>query len=465
MVIRTIPRRRTPFAVSAVPVRGSGYHRRVDRMKRTTIACAGAALAVALCLSSALPAVAAGGLDCVIAIDCTGTMRFHGRAVATEAAVRGLVDALEPGDRVTVFGYGEGAYPLLKRYPVEIVDDGSTQDVVDGLRLAFDDDRTDITAGLELVWREREEVLPAAGSERSGCIVVLTDGKLIPVYDDYSKYDAIHAASEARLRELGRVFARAGVPVMSIALGKADQVDGALLAEVSKSSGGGYFHAADARALAGCFREVVARTAPIRAAAPAGGGASEPDGVAATPPTTESVVETPPGTARRHHGSSMGLIEGAAAAAGRPSAYPGTLYQGTTAALGIIMGIVAMGVHRRQSWTAVFTRSLGRTPARVRGYLKPVEPPGATLARPCVPLENPGHVCVRLGVGGDFMQEVTDTAMEFIGTREDAGPLLRVVSGSVVVDGEVVKKTRQISDGEVIAFEGRRYVYLRGSRR
>jgi hypothetical protein len=177
------------------------------------------------------------------------------------------------------------------------------------------------------------------------------------------------------------------------------------------------------------------------------------------------VVETPPGTAKRHHGSSMGLIEGAAAAAGRPSAYPGTLYQGTTAALGIIMGIVAMGVHRRQSWTTVFTRSLGRTPSRVRGYLKPVEPHDVALARACVPLENAGHVCVRLGAGGDFLDELTSTAVEFIGTREDSGPLLRVVTGSVVVDGETVTRMRRLSDGEVIGFEGRRYVYLRGNRR
>jgi len=430
-------------------------------MKRTTIACVSGALALALLVPSALPARAAGGLDCVIAVDCTGTMRFHGRAMAAEAAVRGLVDALEPGDRVTVYGYGEGAYPLLKRYPVQVVDEGSKRDVTDALSFVFDDDRTDITAALELAWREREEVLPTPGSGRSGCVVVLTDGKLIPVYDDFSRYEAIHSASEARLKELGRLFGGLGVPVMSVALGTSDGVDGGLLGEVSKSSGGEYFHSPDAGALAGCFRQIAARTAAIRTAgtreaAAAGGGGSAsassdaPASEAAAPPT--------------HH-RSMSLLQGAAAAARRPSAYPGTLYQGTTAALGVIMGVVAMGVRRRQSWTTVFTRSLGRTPARVRGYLRPVEPQGVSLARACVPLENSGSVCVKLGSGGDFLQELPNTALEFIGTREDSGPLLRVVTGNVVVDGETVTKIRQISDGAIIGFEGRRYVYLRGSRR
>jgi ribosome-associated protein YbcJ (S4-like RNA binding protein) len=39
------------------------------------------------------------------------------------------------------------------------------------------------------------------------------------------------------------------------------------------------------------------------------------------------------------------------------------------------------------------------------------------------------------------------------------------VTGSVVVDGEAVTRMRKLSDGEVIGFEGRRYVYLRGNRR
>ncbi len=429
-------------------------------MKRMSLSAVGAVIAAALIMVCALPALAAArGLDFVIVVDCTGTMCYSGRDAATKAAIRGLVKSMQPEDRVTVYGYGEGAYAALGSYPVIVGDERARQKLVDAIRLTFDDDRTDITAGLEIAWAERERVLPVRDGFRQGCVILLTDGKLIPVYDDYSRYESIHAASEARLRDLGRLFGEIGVPIHAVGLGKAESVDGALLTKVAAASGGAYFHSPNAQALAAAFGKVAAKAADLRAeqrvveaevAAPATAVAAE----ASTPDAGET-------RGSRAHG---GLLKGAIAAAGRASAYPGTAYQASTAALGVLLGAVAIGMRRRQSWTNVFTKSIGHEPARVKGYLKPVYPEGVTLARACIPLENPGHVCVRLGSDGDFLSELAHAAVEIIGTSSGA-PLLRVITGTVVIDGEPVTKIRKLVDGDMIEIEGRKYVYLRGNRR
>jgi hypothetical protein len=386
-------------------------------------------------------------------------MRFEGRAAATVAAVSALVKSMQPGDRVTLYGYGEGAHAVLKTYPALVGDERSKQTLINAIQFTFDDDRTDITAGLELAWTERERVLPVRDGSRQGCVILLTDGKLIPAYDDFSRYEAIHAASQVRLGELAGLFGTLGVPVHAVALGKAESVDGALLTKVAAASGGEYFHSPSAQALAAVFGKVAAKAAGLRAS-PAVVVANDTRPVTAA----DSEADAPAARKTSRSQSHFGLLRGAFAAAGRESAYPGVAYQASTAALGVLMGVVAIGMRRRQSWTNVFTKSIGHEPARVRGYLKPVYPEGVTLARASVPLENPGHVCVKLGDGGDFLQDLAHTAAEVVGTSSGL-PLLRVVTGSIIVDGETVTKLRKLADGDLIEVEGRKYVYLRGARR
>ena len=101
---------------------------------------------------------------------------------------------------------------------------------------------------------------------------------------------------------------------------------------------------------------------------------------------------------------------------------------------------------------------------RVRGYLKPIDPPGVSTARPCVGLENPGTKTVRVGLGTPYASYARETSVEFIGTRDGTPPEIRVVSGTVLVDGEVVE-TKQLADGDIIEIEGLQYQYLRGNRR
>lgn len=434
----------------------------VQTMKRMSLSVLGAAVAAALILICALPAVAAvRGLDYVILVDCTGTMKYHGRAAAASAAVQDLVSKMSPEDRVAVYGYGEGAYPVLGKYPATVGDERSKQALANSMRFTFDDDRTDITAGLEIAWAERDRVLPATDGRRQGCVVLITDGKLIPVYDDYSQYESIHSASQARLQELGRLFGGIGVPILAVGLGKAESVDGALLTKVAAASGGEYFSSPDAQALAGAFGKVATKAAGLRAVpSVVAAEALAPRPESATAPATDEPTKGETPRRKRH----TGLLSGAIAAAGRESAYPGVAYQATTAALGVLMGVVAMGMSRRQAWTTVFTKSIGREPARVKGYLKPLYPDGVTLARACVPLENPGHVCVKLGPGGDFLPELAHTSVEFIGTSSGL-PVLRAVTGAVAVGGEKVTTTRALADGDVIEIEGLTYAYHRGNRR
>ncbi|MBD3348849.1 MAG: hypothetical protein GF400_06595, partial [Candidatus Eisenbacteria bacterium] len=221
------------------------------------------AVALAVGLLAAL-AAAAGAADYVLLIDSTGTMRYHGKAEATLSAVGDFIESTRPGDFVTVYGYGEDPYAALPERPARVDCEGTREMLSENLSLAFGADRTDITRGLDLVWQERNLVLPrAATRDRAGggegsCVVLLTDGKLIPCYDDYSKYDQIYAASRERLVELGKLFGEAGVPVYAVGLGAAEDVDGSLLEDIAWESGGSYLHAPTSADVSRAFHEIVA---------------------------------------------------------------------------------------------------------------------------------------------------------------------------------------------------------------
>ena len=102
---------------------------------------------------------------------------------------RRLATEERTGDRVSVFSYGETARPVLSSYPVEIHSDLTKTTIRKQLAFPFDADRTDITAGVELVWRERERVFPRHhDGHGDALLVLLTDGKLGPVYDVYHEH-------------------------------------------------------------------------------------------------------------------------------------------------------------------------------------------------------------------------------------------------------------------------------------
>lgn len=447
---------------------------RVGITVRVGVALLGACMLVALAPVDALGAQ--GGTDYVLLVDCTGTMQYSGRDEATLEAIERFVGALYEGDRISVYGYGEEPFSAMTEYPVTISSSTEPATVCGRLELPFNADRTDITRGLDLVWQEREKVFSRAlgrdgkAIEGTANVVLLTDGKLIPVYTDYSEYDAIYAASRRRLRELGRLFADAGIPIYSVGLGKAEKVDGELLTQVSEKSGGSYRHAASSDALAGVFDEIADDlvTAPVvvTEADQAVVGGEEALMVADPTPAgnatrrfTDGIIETASANERSNLERAEAALAHSFDDVGRQ------VYQSIVGVLGVVMGFVAIGVHRRQSWTGAFTKPLLKKEIRVKGYLRRILPDGVIAAHRNIPIENPGLPVIEIGIGTEFAAELRETMLEFGGTTDGSPPVLRVLKGAATVDGEPVDEPRPLVDGDVIECEGKMYKYLRGQRR
>jgi hypothetical protein len=136
-----------------------------------------------------------------------------------------------------------------------------------------------------------------------------------------------------------------------------------------------------------------------------------------------------------------------------------------TGAVAVFLGVVIVGTRKRQAWTQCLSRAIGRQEQRIRGYLRPVDPTGARTARAIIGIENPGAPTLEIGSGTEYASFATDTLIEFEGTSDGTAPTIRVIRGEVTVDGTAVADDRKLRDGEVIAFEGAMYTYLRGNRR
>ncbi len=430
-------------------------------------------LLAVLFLFCAVGTPAAGhGVDWVVLVDDTGTMRHQGRGDMTVKAIAEFVSLTERGDHVSVCSYGERTALALPSSPV-VIDDESSRDYVKAhTRFSFSADRTDITAGLEYVWRERIRLFPGLGARdgkgAAAVVVLLTDGKLVPVYDDFANYDRTYRKSRKRLLELASLCAEQGIRIHTIGLGRKEKVDGELLEDVSARTGGTYRHVAVASGVAEAYRAIagerrasvaarVVRAADNRVAYPANddapvGGFSFQD--------VASASETPgPLTARS-------LGDGRVATS-QPSAsvrLPSNFCLGSAGILAIFVGMIAVGAEKRQKWAAHFSTNLfGTGEKRVRGYLKPIDMLGTHSARACIGLENPGVESVRVGSGTAFIPTVAAT-VEFIGTKDGSPPELHVESGNVTVEGEA-SKVRELRDGDIVEIDGLRYQYLRGNRR
>ncbi len=466
-----------------------------------------AAVIAALAFAALMPAVCAAR-EYVVLVDCTGTMRYQGRGDATMQALSDFVRAVNPGDFVTIYGYGEEPFPALAEYPWR-VESGDTWTAMNRhLTLPFDADRTDITKGLDLVWSERELVLPSAFESSSksrsanSCVVLLTDGKLIPCYDDYSKYDSIYSKSRTRLLELAKLFGDAGISVYSIGLGSEDKVDGELLSEVSRRTGGKYLHSATSGQLAAVFGTLIAEIAE-----PHSGGNEK---VAAATPATRApvasvdVATAAPADAWNHeepvqadeepaqsgeepmqsrsewvdNAAASETVEpehesdtrtpaklGAYAARAAFKDIAGTVHQTVLGVLGVVVGFVAIGVQRKQSWTRAFTKPLLQREIRVKGYLRPAYPDGMVGARACIPIENPGLPAVEVGEGTEFGVDLDGVLVEIVGTVDGSPPTLRVLKGEVKINGTVVAEEQKLEDGDLLSFGDKPYTYLRGVRR
>lgn len=144
---------------------------------------------------------------------------------------------------------------------------------------------------------------------------------------------------------------------------------------------------------------------------------------------------------------------------------PGGLLERYAAALAVMVGIVAIGIERRQAWASIFARDMfAGAQLRVRGFLKPIDAPGVATARPNIGLENPGVETLRIGAGTPYLDCVKEAVVEFLGTRDGTPPVAHVESGTAKLNGKEFK-TQKLADGDVLEIEGFQYTYLRGKRR
>jgi Mg-chelatase subunit ChlD len=411
-----------------------------------------------------------GTVDYVLLVDNTGSMRYGGRGEATTEAVRCFVGDLRDGDRVSVYYYGEVPAPMLRDWPVTIAGDASRDRVKSQLRFSFTADRTDITAGLELVWQDRDRVFPrrSAVDPDQSVIILMTDGKLIPVYDDYSRYDSIYQRSRARLRELAGLFRDEGVTIDAVAVGREDKVDGELLADVALVTGGSYARVGVVDGLPSVYTElIVERPIPVDETADR---LAESRGTSEESPGRQSASG---GFSWRDEASAdeiptTGHRSGQATVSCRGSWvnwFPTDNCNRMAAGLAVLVGVVAAGAQRRNKWAKRFTADLfGTGPLRVRGFLKPVDPPGIETARPCIGLENPGLEQVKLGVDTAIPSHAAHVQVVFMGTRDGSPPTVVIEKGNVTIDGQLVH-SHKLSDGDVLEIEGLQYRYLRGNRK
>ncbi len=428
-------------------------------------------LAVLFLFCAAGAATAGYGVDWVVLVDNTGTMRYQSRGDMTVRAIAEFVSITELGDRVSICSYGERPASVLPISPVSIEDESSRDYVKAHTRFSFSADRTDITAGLEYVWQERVRLFPCLGAgdgKAAAVVVLLTDGKLVPVYDDFANYERTYTKSRKRLLELASLCAEQGIRIDTIGLGREDRVDGKLLKDISVRTGGTYRHVAVASGVAEAYRAIaderrssvaaeVVRT-PDNCVAHAANDDASVGGFSFQDVASASETSAPL-TAR-----SLGDGDIAASSSSASASFPSEFCLGCAGILAVFIGMVAVGTEKRQKWAAHFSTNLfGTGEKRVRGYLKPIDTPGISSARACIGLENPGVESVRVGSGTSFIPTVA-AIVEFIGTKDGSPPELHVESGNATVEGEA-SKVRKLRDGDVVEIDGLRYQYLRGNRR
>ena len=419
-------------------------------------------LAALFLFCGAHAAVAGYGVDWVVLVDNTGTMRYQSRGEMTVKAIKEFVSLTEPGDRISICSYGERSVSVLPNNAVVIEDESSKDYVRAHTKFGFNADRTDITAGLEYVWRMRAHFFPGLeagdGKGADAVIVLLTDGKLVPVYRDYAQYEATYDKSRRRLLELASLCADEGIRICTIGLGRSNKVDGELLEDISTRTGGTYRHVAAASGVAEAYRAIASEQRP---SAPAHVVEAPGDPSAGALGTQDAASEAP-GQPRE---KSAGREHVGARSRGVPvEAFPADFCLASAGVLAIFIGMIAVGTERRQRWAARFSGSLfGGGEKLVRGYLKPIDAPGTISARPIIGLENEAAESVKVGTGTSYISHI-DTTVEFVGTTDESPPQLRAESGIVTVEGEATT-VRKLRDGDVIEIEGLRYQYLRGNRR
>lgn len=216
--------------------------------------------------SSALPAATAPPIDYVLLIDNSGSMAGDRGLMALEAA-KLFIDLMGVGDYVSVYTFGAAERALLEQTPTRVGDQAERELTKSQVGSSFDEDRTDITRGVSLVWDARSTLFPRrSGSPSSptgaqSMVVLLTDGDLIPAWSPpftQSQYEALRAESERRLVELAGLLGVEQIPIYTVGLGDPSEFNGELLKLVAAESGGQFHHAEGSVNLPDTYYEILA---------------------------------------------------------------------------------------------------------------------------------------------------------------------------------------------------------------
>jgi hypothetical protein len=424
-------------------------------MRTTTLlACCTAAVLAALTAGEVV-AAEDGGIDYVILVDNTGSMRYGNRAEGTLSGLEAFAEAVSIGDRISAFSYGERVEPLLESYPLLITGESSKAVLKGQLVLPFTADRTDITAAVERVWEERYLLFPnlddwqESTQPRKGAVILVTDGTLIPVYDDYAHYDRIYAEKSDALRDVARRLGDLGIAVHVLGVGRPGKVDDDLNRYVAEASGGTFALIEDPLAVSEAYTGIVEDMRETIAQASRSAEPVESEAVQSWTTDVASAAQYKP------YERSTNLADHV----------PDGMFERYAAILAVFVGAIALGVDKRKPWAMPFVRKVGGSDTRVRGYLRPVDAPGVFSARPIVGLENPGLPSIKVGTGTPYVTHAHETVAEFKGTNDGSPPELVAERGKVLVEGEEVAESRKLRDGDLIEIEGVLYRYLRGNRR
>lgn len=200
------------------------------------------------------------GLDVVLVLDNSGSMRKYDPDAVARQAIVGLAQRLDPDTRIGIVFFDAEAREALPLSPLGPESLEAVGETLAGLD--YKGRLTNISAALErAIYALKENGRP----EASKSVVLLTDG----VLDTGDRARDLESARWLR-EELGTDAARLGIAVFSIALG--DAADFVLLHALAQKTGGDYFRAELAEDIVAVLERtqaaIVARATPAPAAPP-----------------------------------------------------------------------------------------------------------------------------------------------------------------------------------------------------
>ena len=207
--------------------------------------------------ASAQTSSAAAGVDVVLVLDQSGSMKGNDPQRLMVQSARDLVRKLGPGDAAGLVFFGaqaRAAHPLV---PLAV--QGQRESLVTEIdRIRYADPRTNIAAGIE---RGMYELKQHGRADAVPILIFITDGIV----------DTGSAAKDAEMRDWLRSrllpeAAQRGIRIFSVAL--TEEADFALIQEMASATGGDYYRAITAREIAGIFASILTKIQERRVAAP-----------------------------------------------------------------------------------------------------------------------------------------------------------------------------------------------------